>query len=67
MSQNHEWIRYTQQLVDVIVAPDGQPFSVERPGEPIGEAVGCNLCGVPLSADYMNLPCEPIDTPLPLA
>lgn len=62
----HNWVRYTQQLVDVIVAPDGQPFSVDRPGEPTGEAVGCDNCGIPMASDYLSLPCQPVDTPVPL-
>lgn len=63
----HQWIKITKQSVDVIVAPDGQPFSSERPGEPIGEAVGCDSCGVPMTAEYAGMPCLDIDTPVPAA
>lgn len=60
---SHQWTKLTSQVGDVIVAPDGEPFFSERPGEPIGEVVGCDLCGVPMTQPYVELPCEPIDIP----
>lgn len=63
-SQPHQWTRITQQPVDVIVAPDGQPYPVDRPNEPVGEAVGCECCGVPLTSAFVHTPCVPDTAPV---
>lgn len=61
-STQHDWVRYTQQAVDVIVDPlGGEPYSVDRPNEPIGECYGCRACGAPMRLESMTLTCEPVD------
>lgn len=55
----HAWTRFTQQDVDVIVAPDGQPFVVDRPDEPTGEMVACSNCGETLNIDVVPTQCTP--------
>lgn len=55
----HSWTRFTQQDVDVIAAPDGRPFVVDRPGEPTGEMVACSNCGETLDPETLPTPCTP--------
>lgn len=60
----HAWTKFTEQGVDVIVAPDGSPFGVDRPDEPIGEMVACSDCGCLLEAEALNQPCIPLPVEL---
>jgi hypothetical protein len=54
----HEWSKVTVVPVDVIVDPfTGVPLVVEWPGMPVGEQVGCGVCGEPLTAASSSAPC----------
>lgn len=54
----HQWVRYTQEMVDAIVDPvDGNVYAVVREGE-VGEATGCLICGDPLTAETAGSQCE---------
>ena len=62
----HTWQLITMQNVDVIVDPlSGKPFFSLRPGEDVGEGVGCGTCGAPMTLEFVGQPCEPIDAPAP--
>lgn len=58
-TRKHNWVRYTQEVVDVIVDPDGVPFAVTSPCEPVGQATGCGDCGCPLTFETVTTVCEP--------
>lgn len=54
----HEWSKVTVVPVDVIVDPfTGVPSVVEWPGMPVGEQVGCGVCGESLTASSVTEPC----------
>jgi hypothetical protein len=60
--RQHRWVKYSVEPVDVIVAPDGTPYSVVRPGQPIGEQVGCYVCSEPLNSKSAAIDCLGFDT-----
>lgn len=61
----HRWIKLTRQAVDVIVDPEGQVYSSERPGEAVGEVVGCDACGQPMTPKFFFLDCVPTQAAVP--
>lgn len=59
----HQWVQYSVSEVDVIVDPDGQSFVVARPDTAEGVAVGCNVCGEPLTDSSAVTGCSGAETP----
>jgi hypothetical protein len=61
-TKHHRWVKYVVEPGDVIVAPDGTPCFVERPGQPVGEQVGCFVCSEPLTNTSAVTDCLGFET-----
>lgn len=54
----HVWVKWSVQEVAVIVDPfTGRSTAVDVPGATVGEQVGCQCCGEPLTDSVVKLPC----------
>lgn len=54
----HDWVKWSVQGVDVIVDPfTGASSAVVLPDTPVGEQIGCQSCGEPLTDSSAKTIC----------
>jgi hypothetical protein len=65
-STSHDWVKWTVQDVAVIVDPFTGDFTVvDQPSCVAGEAVGCSICGEPLTDSSVLMACTGEELSLP--